>query len=309
MADALDRHAAETIQAGSKSFATAARLFDPKTRRSVMMLYTWCRHCDDVIDDQHLGMRQMTAGAPDTSERRMARLRRKTQLAYAGEPMQDAPFAAFQQVALQHGLPERYPLAHLEGFAMDVQGRRYDTIDDTLSYCYHVAGVVGIMMAWIMGVKDKAILDRACDLGLAFQLTNIARDIVDDAEIGRCYLPRTWLIEAGIPPEEITARQHRQALARVAVRLINLAEPYYQSAQGGLGALPPRSAWAIATAHGVYRKIGIHVMAQGARAWDQRVSTSKSDKLRLLAKGLGQTIGSRWQTPTPRAEHLWQRPD
>ncbi|WP_227368839.1 15-cis-phytoene synthase CrtB [Halomonas sp. M20] len=307
MVDALDRHAAETIQVGSKSFATAARLFDPATRRSVLMLYAWCRHCDDVIDEQHLGMPSRVEGSTDSSEQRMAGLRHMTQQAYAGEPMQSPPFAAFQQVALNHRLPERYPLAHLEGFAMDVQERCYVTIDDTLSYCYHVAGVVGIMMAWIMGVRDEATLDRACDLGLAFQLTNIARDIVDDAEIARCYLPQTWLVEAGIPPEEIADPRHRDALAGVTARLIDLAEPYYQSARGGLGALPPRSAWAIATAHGVYREIGIQVKARGAGAWDRRVSTSKADKLRLLAKGLGQMMTSRWQMPAPRPEHLWQR--
>nr|WP_298374762.1 15-cis-phytoene synthase CrtB [uncultured Halomonas sp.] len=309
MADALDRHAAETIQAGSKSFATAAKLFDPATRRSVMMLYAWCRHCDDVIDEQHLGMPSHGEGSTDSSEQRMAELRRMTRQAYAGEPMQSPPFAAFQQVALQHRLPECYPLAHLEGFAMDVQERRYDTIDDTLSYCYHVAGVVGIMMAWIMGVEDDATLDRACDLGLAFQLTNIARDIVDDAKVGRCYLPRTWLNEAGIPPNEIADPRHRGALANLAARLIDLAEPYYQSARGGFGALPTRSAWAIATAHGVYREIGIEVEARGAKAWDQRVSTSKADKLRLLVKGLSQTVASRWQTPASRPQNLWQRPD
>lgn len=173
-----------------------------------------------MIDEQHLGMRPATQNAVDSSEQRMARLRHMTQRAYAGEPMQSPPFAAFQQVAPQHRLPERYPLAHLEGFAMDVQERHYVTLDDTLSYCYHVAGVVGIMMAWIMGVKDDATLDRACDLGLAFQLTNIARDIVDDAEIGRCYLPRTWLDEAGIPPDQIASPQHHDALAGVATRLI-----------------------------------------------------------------------------------------
>ena len=79
----------------------------------------------------------------------------------------------------------------------------YRTIDDTMRYCYHVAGVVGLMMASIMGARDEAVLDRACDLGLAFQLTNIARDIIDDAKIGRCYVPAEWLLDAGIPPKEV----------------------------------------------------------------------------------------------------------
>ena len=87
----------------------------------------------------------------------------------------------------------------LQGFEMDVEGRRYDTLEDTLDYAYHVAGVVGVMMARIMGVQDAPTLRRAQDLGLAFQLTNIARDVVEDARGGRVYLPGQWLDEAGVP--------------------------------------------------------------------------------------------------------------
>lgn len=307
MKDKLGQHAAQTIAAGSKSFATAARLFDPATRRSALMLYAWCRHCDDVIDEQQLGFRaQDTSG--DSSETRLNKLRDLTRRAYVGEPMQNPAFAAFQEVVLGNGIPERYPLTHLDGFAMDVAERHYVSLDDTLTYCYHVAGVVGIMMAWIMGAKDEATLDRACDLGIAFQLTNIARDLIEDAEADRCYLPAQWLEEAGIPRQEMTALQHRDALAGLARRLIDLAEPYYDSAQGGLTDLPPRCAWAIATARGVYREIGIKVKAQGARAWDARISTGKTEKARLLAQGLAQTMASRWQRPAPRSSDLWQRP-
>ncbi|MBN8431714.1 phytoene/squalene synthase family protein [Microbulbifer salipaludis] len=319
MRDKLGQHAAQTIAAGSKSFATAAKLFDPATRRSAMMLYAWCRHCDDVIDDQQLGFpAQETYDAheaheahearSESSEARLNELRDLTRRAYAGEPMQSPAFAAFQEVALRHGIPECYPQAHLDGFAMDVAQRRYVTIDDTVDYCYHVAGVVGVMMAWIMGARDEATLDRACDLGLAFQLTNIARDIIEDAQIGRCYLPEQWLEEAGIARQEITAPQHREALARMARQLIDLAEPYYDSAQGGLSALPPRCAWAIATARGVYREIGIKVKAHGARAWDSRISTTRLDKARLLGQGLAQAVASRWYRPVPRSGGLWQRP-
>ncbi|WP_226702193.1 15-cis-phytoene synthase CrtB [Microbulbifer elongatus] len=313
MTDKLGQHAAQTIAAGSKSFATAAKLFDPATRRSAMMLYAWCRHCDDVIDDQQLGFpSQKTHEAHETgsesSESRLNALRELTRRAYAGEPMQSPAFAAFQEVALRHGIPERYPLAHLDGFAMDVAQRRYVTFDDTVDYCYHVAGVVGIMMAWIMGAKDEETLDRACDLGLAFQLTNIARDVIEDAQIGRCYLPEQWLEEAGIPRQEMSAPQYREALAGLARKLVDLAEPYYESAQVGLTALPPRCAWAIATARGVYREIGIKVKAQGARAWDTRISTGPVDKTRLLGQGLAQAMASRWYRPAPRSGNLWQRP-
>jgi phytoene synthase len=243
-------------------------------------------------------------------------LREQTRRAYAGEAMHDPAFAAFQEVALRHaGLPRiapRYAFDHLAGFAMDVEGARYETIADTLRYCYHVAGVVGLMMASIMGVTDPRVLDRACDLGLAFQLTNIARDIVEDAQVGRCYVPAEWLREAGIPLDEVALPRHRAALATVAARLVDHAEPYYDSALAGIGGLPLRSAWAIATARKVYRQIGVVVRQRGAQAWDVRAGTSKAAKLRMLAAGGLQALGSRLggfsRAARPRPAGLWQRP-
>jgi phytoene synthase len=152
-------------------------------------------------------------------------------------------------------------------------------------------------------------LDRACDLGLAFQLTNIARDIVEDAGMGRCYVPAAWLLDAGIPAGEIALPRHRAALARVAARLVDHAEAYYDSATAGIAALPLRSSWAIATARNVYREIGIVVKRRGAHAWDERAGTTKAQKLWLLAKGGAQALASRVARSTPpRPARLWQRP-
>jgi phytoene synthase len=314
MSEALLDHATHTIEVGSKSFAAAARLFDPVTRRSVLMLYAWCRHCDDVIDGQELGF-NAAPREQDNAADELAALREQTRRAYAGERMHDPAFAAFQEVALQEGgtprIPQRFAFDHLAGFAMDVEGARYQTLDDTLRYCYHVAGVVGLMMASIMGVSDPRVLDRACDLGLAFQLTNIARDIVEDAQVGRCYVPAQWLHEAGIPVDEVALPRHRAALAKVAARLVDAAEPYYDSALGGIADLPLRSSWAIATARKVYRQIGIVVKRRGAQAWDERAGTSKATKLRLLAEGGLQALSSRLvnaNAARPRPHDLWQRP-
>ena len=314
MSEALMQHATQTIEVGSKSFAAAAKLFDAETRRGVLMLYAWCRHCDDVVDGQELGFAPAaSAPAPHAAGhdpvKELALLRDQTRRAYAGERMHDPAFAAFQEVALRHGIEPRHAYDHLAGFAMDVEGARYETIDDTLRYCYHVAGVVGLMMASIMGARDPAVLDRACDLGLAFQLTNIARDIVDDAHIGRCYLPAAWLREAGIPQDEIALPRHREALAKIAARLVDHAEPYYESAYAGLAALPLRSAWAIATARLVYRQIGIVVKRRGPHAWDTRAGTSKLTKLWLLLRGGCDALSSRIRTTSsPRPARLWSRP-
>jgi phytoene synthase len=298
-------HATQTIAVGSKSFAAAARLFDADVRRSVLMLYAWCRHCDDVVDGQELGFNTRQV---DDAAGQLNLLRESTRRAYAGETMNDPAFAAFQEVALRHAIDPRFAFDHLAGFGMDVDDAHYETIDDLLRYCYHVAGVVGLMMASIMGVQDDATLDRACDLGLAFQLTNIARDIVEDAGAGRCYLPAQWLREAGIPAGEIAQPRHRLALAKLAARLVDHAEPYYASAAAGIAALPLRSAWAIATARNVYRQIGIEVKRRGPRAWDERVGTSKAAKLRLLARGGVSALARRWRKAPARPAQLWQRP-
>ncbi len=308
--------ASEAIRKGSKSFAAAARLFDRPSREGAILLYGWCRHCDDAVDGQELGFR-MGAGASGSALDRVAALEGQTAAALRGEPARHPAFAGLAEVVRRHAIPERHPAEHLAGFRMDAEGRRYETIEDTLDYAYHVAGVVGIMMAHVMGVRDPAVLDRACDLGLAFQLTNIARDVIEDAEHGRVYLPAAWLREEGLPlgPDGDAARAlldpaHRGRIAAVATRLVAVAEAYYASADVGIRALPPRAAWAVATARGLYRAIGLEVVRRGDRAWERRVSTSRAAKLRHVATGAASSLFARAlsRRPAPRRTLPYARP-
>lgn len=309
MSATLEAHARQTIARGSRSFAVASRLFDPRTRRGATLLYLWCRHCDDVIDGQTLGHDQDAALRGDGAHA-LRRLRAGTTQACSGEEVDELPFAALREVVVTSQIPACYPSAHLDGFAMDVEGHRFQTLQDTLQYCYHVAGVVGIMMSNIMGAREPKVLDRACDLGLAFQLTNIARDLVEDAEAGRCYVPQTWLEEFGLAPATLAAPEHRGALSVIATRLVDTAEDYYASARLGIAALPPRSAWAVATAHYIYRAIGLNVKALGPLAWDQRVSTSTLQKFKMLGGGAALAYRSRagGLGAGCRPLELWQRP-
>jgi phytoene synthase len=273
----------EIMGEGSKSFAQATRLFDPETRAGAYLLYAWCRRCDDAIDGQELGH----GAEPLTREEQQIRLERlyaQTRAAIAGEPMDDPIFAAFQAVAQRFAIPPEPAIALIDGFAMDVEGRRYDTLDELLLYCWRVAGVVGVMMAHVMGVRDRPTLERAGDLGLAFQMTNIARDVIDDAKGGRVYLPRAWLAAAGVPEDGVADPDHRPAVFEATRRLLEAAEPYYDSALVGVGRLPYRSAWAIASARGVYRQIGRQLLRDGPSAWDRRVSVSKPLKLARVAE-------------------------
>lgn len=307
-ADDIVRLSGEIIRTGSKSFAAASRLFDSRTRASVHLLYAWCRHCDDIIDAQDMGLRRVTGSRKDPRQA-LAELRHRTSAALAGEPAGDPIFAGLQRVAHAHAIPPRHFHELLDGFAMDVDGRRYETLHDTLDYCYHVAGVVGVMMSMIMGARTDETLDRASDLGIAFQLTNIARDTVEDARFGRVYLPRRWLADAGIPAGEVADMRHRREVFEVVARLLAVADGFYDASQAGIARLPLRSAWAVETARVVYRQIGREVLRQGPRAWDARVSTSKARKLSAvgqgaLAVGVAKTLGV-----APRAEReTWTRP-
>jgi phytoene synthase len=293
---------------GSSSFAAAARLLDPATRDSVARLYGWCRHCDDVVDGQTLGAPAAADAAHDPASA-LAALERDTRAALEGAQPCTGVFADLRLVARRHGLDPAWPLAHLDGFRLDVEERRYRTLDDLLEYCFGVAGVVGVMMARVMGAEGQDTLRRACDLGLAFQMTNIARDVVDDARVGRVYLPLDWLAEAGVAPENIATTADRQALAHVTRRLVMAAEPYYASAWCGVARLPTRSALAIGAAHRTYRAIGWKVVGRGARAWDTRTRTTPREKVALVAAGAARAIAARsLDGRRSRPGHLWTSP-
>jgi phytoene synthase len=302
---ALVAHARTTIAKGSKSFAAASRLFDPKTRERAQLLYAWCRACDDIADGQVLGH---GASAVQDASAKLSRMRALTARALAGEETGDAAFDCLGVVAAETGLPARYAHDLIDGFALDAQEWRPRSEDDLLLYCYHVAGTVGCMMAVVMGVdpQDEAVLDRACDLGIAFQLANIARDIGEDAAVDRCYVPVEWLVEVDIPPGEHMKPPFRPRLAMLARRLAAMAERYEASARTGAAALPCRSAWAVLSAAGIYGDIAREVAARGERAWDHRVSTARADKL-------GWIVTAAWQAarrkglPVVSREGLWTR--
>lgn len=279
MADPVLEAAREAIRQGSKSFALASKLFDGDTRARATLLYAWCRHCDDVIDGQWMG-----EGAHDwggSAEARLERLRAMTDLALSGQPTGEPAFEALARVARQSAMPARYPHDLLEGFRMDVEWTPVADIDHLLRYCYHVAGCVGVMMAIVMGVppSDHATLARASDLGLSFQLNNIARDVAEDAARGRCYLPADWLAEEGLTAENHAFPEHREALHRVVSRLVDLAERYEASAAHGVPALRNRQAWAVLSAAHIYGDIGRKVRGQGPAALDGRAFTRRRDKL------------------------------
>lgn len=186
---------------------------------------------------------------------------------------------------------------------MDVEGYQYETINDLNLYCYRVAGVVGLMMSYIMGVSEQGALKNASDMGTAMQMTNIARDIMEDYEMGRVYLPNQWLKEMSITPKEVGEIKHRQAVAYLVRRLINQAQTYYESGNQGLKYLSFRAALAVAVASCVYSAIGHKVVKRGERAWDSRTVVSKWEKVFCAIKGFGLVL----MTVPYRLARPWKR--
>ena len=164
------------------------------------------------------------------------------------------------------------------------------------------------MMAVVMGVDpdDAETLDRACDLGLAFQLANIARDLSEDDAVGRCYLPEDWLVEADIPPGEHMRPHYRSRVADMAWWLASMAQEYENSARFGAAKLPFRSRWAVLAAAGIYGDIAREVARRGSQAWDHRTVTTGAAKAAWVVKAFGQATANR-PKPTSR-EGLWTRP-
>ena len=306
--DSVAAHGNASIKKGSKSFALASRVLPPALRDDAAMLYAWCRYCDDVIDGQEMGHGQIEDYKIGQGER-LEMLREKTLAALKGEPTEDPVFTGLARVVATHEIDHRHPFDLLKGFEMDAEARVYNSVDDILDYSYHVAGVVGVMMANIMGVRDAATLDRASDLGLAFQLTNIARDVIDDAKADRVFVPQDLLTAAGAPIEakDQLDRAAWPALHKAACAQLDIAEQYYDSAKVGIKELDFRCAWAISAALKVYREIGEKLREGGPEAWEGRVGASGKRKVVLALGAVGPAVRRKRVAVTER-EGFYERP-
>lgn len=305
--DAHDLHgfAYDSIARGSKSFALASQLFERTTRERVWLLYAWCRAADDLTDGQDHGG-AMTSG--HDAKAALARIRTLTDAAYRGEPTGERAFDALGLLLTEVDIPRGVIDDIIAGFELDADDWRPRSEADLLRYCYHVAGAVGVAMALVMGIDpdDERTLDRASDLGIAFQLSNIARDVAEDAAADRCYLPVEWLVELDIPPGQHMHPAFRPRLAVMARWLAEMAEEYEASARWGARKLPPRSRWAVLAATGIYGDIAREVRRRGDRAWDHRARTSLWQKLRWVARA-GWSVLRRPPQRRISREGLWTR--
>ena len=262
------------LRGGSRSFHAASLLLPARVRAPASALYAFCRLADDAVD--------LGGGRPAA----VARLRERLARAYEGRPLPIPADRAFAVVVSRHGIPRALPEALLEGLAWDAEGgRRYGDLPALEAYAARVAGSVGCMMAVLMGVRDRGALARACDLGVAMQLTNIARDVGEDARAGRLYLPLRWLREAGVDPDAWLARPvFDPALAAVVRRLLLAADELYRRAGAGIAALPAGCRPGIRAAGLLYAGIGREVERRGFDSVGARARVSGSRKTALLLR-------------------------
>ncbi len=260
------------LRGGSKSFDAAARLLPRSVRDPAVALYAFCREADDAID-----------GGTGS----VAWLRERLTRAYQGRPLAIPADRAFASIAERFAIPRALPDALLEGFAWDAAGRRYQDLSALRGYAVRVAGTVGAMMAVLMGVRDADRLAAAVGLGVAMQLSNIARDVGEDARNGRLYLPLDWLAEAGIDPERfLAAPEHSAALAGVVGRLLAVADLQYRQAAAGIARLPLKCRLGIGAAGLLYAEIGQEVARRGLDSVSGRAVVGKGRKIKVLAMGM-----------------------
>jgi 15-cis-phytoene synthase len=257
----------------SKSFALASKLLPATARDDAAVLYAWCRRADDLVD----------LDTPDRSVIDM--LSDELTDAYAGRAS-DPLLREFGRVVRRRGIPRTYPRELLAGMAMDLDDTQYETLEDLIVYAWRVAGVVGLMMTHVLGIDDDNALIPAAHLGIAMQLTNICRDVAEDLQRGRVYIPRE-LARGGAPVRELLA----------------VADRYYKSADRGLIALPLRASFGVASARDIYSAIGSRIAAQDYDVNAGRAIVSPTRKVSGVMRAAWRTLVSLPRRAVRRGVH------
>lgn len=266
------------MKTGSHSFFAASRILPQRFRCAATAIYAFCRVADDAVDE-------MPHGA--SIDVVMAYLHERLDAIYRQEPFNIDADVAFAGIVQEYGIPRTLPLALLEGFQWDASERRYETLDDLYDYAARVAGTVGAMMTLVMGGRSTKTVARACELGVAMQLTNIARDVGEDARRGRIYLPLAWLREAGIDPDQfLRDPRPSAALASVVERLLRSADQLYRRAETGIASLPRDCRASIMAARLIYADIGREIGRREFNSVEHRAVVSAARKTQQMARAL-----------------------
>jgi 15-cis-phytoene synthase len=288
----------DSIARGSKTFTFASRFFGPEKARDAALLYHWCRNCDDTVDES----------SGESQRLGLERLKLEVAEALSGKPGDSVPTQALAYLVAKYSIPAHYPNELIEGMAMDAEFRAPRDLQELELYCYRVAGVVGLMMAHILGVSSENALRSACDLGMAMQLTNISRDVIVDHAIGRCYIPEDVLSRHGLSLSNYAEPERRGQLNAAVGELLAAADGYYASGEYGARFLSARSSFVILIARFAYARIGDKIRIFGC---GERQITSTREKFLCLIKAakawtLQLMRRPRWEPA--RIQQIWRLP-
>jgi phytoene synthase len=264
--------------ASGSSFYYSFLFLPPERRRAITALYAYCREVDDVVDE---------CTDPGVARTKLEWWRDEVARLYAGKP-QHPVARALADVIQPYGITQEQLLTVIDGMAMDLDYNRYPDFDTLKLYCHRVAGVVGLMSARIFGYTDARTLDYAADLGLAFQLTNIIRDIGEDARRNRVYLPLDELARAGLDASKIVhgnaQQEHSAAFRQLMEQQVVRAQATYDRAFAQLPQQDRKTQIPGIIMAAIYRTLLEEIRADGCRVLTHRTSLTPVRKLWIAWK-------------------------
>lgn len=260
----------KAAQSGS-SFYYSFLFLPAERRRAMVALYAFCREVDDVVD---------RGSDPNVARAKLAWWRQEVQSAFTGTP-QHPVARALQAVAEPFALPAAEFQTVIDGMAMDLDQARYLDFAALEQYCHRVAGVVGLLSARIMGLSDQRTLGYARDLGIALQLTNIIRDVGEDALRGRIYVPQDDLAHFSVAPSSLLKREHSAAFAALMAFEVDRARQWYDRALDQLPRCDRRAQRAGLAMAAIYRTVLDEIARDGYRVLEHRVALTPLRKLWL----------------------------
>ena len=269
-----DEYCAEKAAQSGSSFYYSFRLLAPARRRAITALYAYCREVDDVVDE---------VSDPDVARAKLGWWRSEVERIYGGTPQHPVAIA-LQDAVRRYRLPKEHLLRVIDGMQMDLEKTRYRTFAELEDYCDHVAGVVGLLSAEIFGYQDARTRDYAQKLGVAFQLTNIIRDVGEDARRGRIYLPQEDLDRFGVAAGDVLRARTSPAFVELMRFEAERAARWYEEAIAALPARdrrPQRAGLAMAA---IYRTLLDEIARDGYAVLDRRIALTPLRKLWIATR-------------------------
>lgn len=266
-------HCEAVARSQAKNFYLTFLLLGPEQRRAMCAIYAFMRYCDDLSDD---------AGIADRAA--IANWSRDLTAALNGTPQENPIWPAFADSVQRFRIPHEYFHDMITGVSSDLEPRTVHTFDELYRYCYHVASVVGLTIIHIFGFDSPQAIPLAEKCGIAFQLTNILRDVREDAENGRIYWPSEDLVRFGVQPADLRGTTLTPALRNLLEFEATRAREYYDESAPLVDLIHPGSRASLRALIGIYSRLLDKIVASNYDVMSRRVRVPAAEKMWILAK-------------------------